>query len=116
MICRDSPATPCSPPISGCPRRCLQETSHDAAILPVRPDVAWHRPGAVLAGPALAVAGALCAGRGDGQHWPPERRVPGRAAGAIGGGGKPHMATAGAKDIEKLDEVLGSLEQIIQKS
>ena len=33
-----------------------------------------------------------------------------------GGGGKPHMATAGAKDIEKLDEVLGSLEQIIQKS
>jgi alanyl-tRNA synthetase len=33
-----------------------------------------------------------------------------------GGGGKPHMATAGAKDIEKLDEVLGSLDQIIQKS
>jgi alanyl-tRNA synthetase len=33
-----------------------------------------------------------------------------------GGGGKPHMATAGAKDIHKLDEVLGSLEQIIQKS
>lgn len=33
-----------------------------------------------------------------------------------GGGGKPHMATAGAKDIHKLDEVLDSLEQIIQKS
>jgi alanyl-tRNA synthetase len=33
-----------------------------------------------------------------------------------GGGGKPHMATAGAKDIHKLDEVLDSLQQIIQKS
>lgn len=33
-----------------------------------------------------------------------------------GGGGKPHMATAGAKDIHKLDEILDSLEQIIQKS
>jgi alanyl-tRNA synthetase len=33
-----------------------------------------------------------------------------------GGGGKPHMATAGAKDIHKLDDVLDSLQQIIQKS
>lgn len=33
-----------------------------------------------------------------------------------GGGGKPHMATAGAKDIHKLNEVLDSLQQIIQKS
>jgi alanyl-tRNA synthetase len=30
-----------------------------------------------------------------------------------GGGGKPHLATAGGKDISKLDEALGKLKQIV---
>ena len=32
-----------------------------------------------------------------------------------GGGGKPHLATAGGKDAEKLDEVLASVEEILEK-
>ncbi|MBP7094358.1 MAG: hypothetical protein KBB72_09960 [Candidatus Kapabacteria bacterium] len=31
-----------------------------------------------------------------------------------GGGGKPHMATAGGRDIAKLDEVLASFPRVIQ--
>src|SRR5262249_43867805 len=30
-----------------------------------------------------------------------------------GGGGKPHLATAGAKEVEKLDEALGSVPAIV---
>ncbi|MEI7811799.1 MAG: alanine--tRNA ligase [Ignavibacteria bacterium] len=32
-----------------------------------------------------------------------------------GGGGKPHLATAGGKDISKIDEALGQVEKIIKK-
>ena len=32
-----------------------------------------------------------------------------------GGGGKPHLATAGGKDVSKISEALESLPQIIQK-
>ncbi|MBI3189097.1 MAG: alanine--tRNA ligase, partial [Ignavibacteriales bacterium] len=33
-----------------------------------------------------------------------------------GGGGRPHLATAGGKDVEKLDEVLKSVFDIVQVS
>ena len=32
-----------------------------------------------------------------------------------GGGGKPHLATAGGKDISKLEEAISSLPKIIKK-
>ncbi len=32
-----------------------------------------------------------------------------------GGGGKPHLATAGGKDVSKIDEALAALPGIIQK-
>ena len=31
-----------------------------------------------------------------------------------GGGGKPHLATAGAKDVTKLDEALGSVAAVVE--
>ena len=39
-------------------------------------------------------------------------RILGKALGG-GGGGKPHMATAGGKDIGKLDEVLEQIETLL---
>ena len=32
-----------------------------------------------------------------------------------GGGGKPHLATAGGKDVDKLDEAIAALPEIINK-
>jgi len=39
-------------------------------------------------------------------------RILGKALGG-GGGGKPHMATAGGKDVEKLDEILEQIETLL---
>lgn len=45
----------------------------------------------------------------------PAGKIVGAAAKRLGGGGggKPHMATAGARDLERLDEVLGDLAGIV---
>jgi alanyl-tRNA synthetase len=32
-----------------------------------------------------------------------------------GGGGRPHMATAGGKDIDKIDDALNEVENIVEK-
>ena len=32
-----------------------------------------------------------------------------------GGGGRPHLATAGGKDISKIDEALGKVDEIIDE-
>lgn len=44
-------------------------------------------------------------------------KVVGEAAKIVGGGGggRPHMATAGGKDVDKIDEALSSLPEIIKK-